>query len=114
MTDDDDDGAAIRRLKLNDIRDVIKEKTRRLSCQLPCPANRCACCRRIHFDPPGSKTGGPISGGPFFSRAPSEPEAHKHAFKKRGTGPYRATAELAKPRLANPGQVSPRLARALL
>jgi hypothetical protein len=29
---DDDDGAAIRRLKLNDIRDVIKEKTRRLSC----------------------------------------------------------------------------------
>jgi len=87
MTDDDDDGAAIRRLKLNDIRDVIKEKTRRLSCQLPCPANRCACCRRIHFDPPGSKTGGPISGGPFFSRAPSEPEAHKHAFKKRGYTP---------------------------
>ena len=35
MTDDDDDGAAIRRLTLNDIRDVIKEKTRRLSCQLP-------------------------------------------------------------------------------
>ena len=34
MTDDGDDGAAIRRLKLNDIRDVIKEKTRRLSCQL--------------------------------------------------------------------------------
>jgi hypothetical protein len=28
MTDDDDDGAAIRRLKLNNIRDVIKEKTR--------------------------------------------------------------------------------------
>ena len=93
MTDDDDDGAAIRCLKLNDIRDVIKEKTRRLSCQLPCPANRCACCRRIHFDPPGSKTGGPISGGPFFSRAPSEPEAHKHAFQKRGMPPSRSTAE---------------------
>jgi hypothetical protein len=39
------------------------------------------------YDPPGSKTGGPISGGPFFSCAPSEPEAHKHAFKKRGIPP---------------------------
>jgi hypothetical protein len=58
--------------------------------ELP-PANRCACCRRTHFDPPGSKTGGPISGGPFFSRAPSEPEAHKHAFKKRGYTPLATT-----------------------
>jgi hypothetical protein len=40
------------------------------SCQLPCPANRCACCRRIYFDPPGSKTGGPISGGPFLAKKP--------------------------------------------
>jgi len=41
----------------------------------------------LGFKTGGPKKGGPTSGGPFFSRAPSEPEAHKHAFQKRGLPP---------------------------
>jgi hypothetical protein len=58
----DDDGAPIRRLKLNDIRDVIKEKTRRLSC-LPLTGARAAGASILTLLVP--KPGAPLPGAPF-------------------------------------------------